>query len=147
MRNIDRRRGFALLVVLLMMLLGSALMFGAMNGSLAETEMARAGSMQRQVLVAAESEAWRALARADVATLRHLPLGPAGAVSHIDGNMMLNASVEKVDTAIVWIVATATIHGGSVIARHRIGISALIPHDTTDLSLHPVPERAWVELF
>ena len=141
------RRGFALVVVLLMMMLGGALMFGTMSGSLSETEAATVGTMQRQVLVGAESEAWNALASADAATLRHLPLGLAGAVSRVDGNMLLNATVEKVDTSIVWIVATATIHGGNLVARHRIGITALIPRDTADLSLHPVPERAWVELF
>jgi len=141
------RPGFALVIVLLMMILGSALMFGAMNGSLSETGVATAGTMQRQVLVGAESEAWNALANADVPTLRHLPLGLARAISRADGNIVLNATVEKVDTSIVWIVATATIHEGNLVARHRIGITALIPHDTTDLSLHPVPERAWVELF
>ena len=141
------RRGFALVIVLLLMILGSALMFGAIDGSLAETETARAGVIQRQVLVGAESEAWNALAAADVRTLRHLPLGPVGATSRSDGNIVLNATVEKVDTSIVWIVATATIHGGSLAARHRVGITALIPHDTTDFALHPVPERAWVELF
>src|SRR6185437_8888901 len=52
------RRGFALVIVLLLMILGSALMFGAINGSLTETETARAGTIQRQVLVSAESEAW-----------------------------------------------------------------------------------------
>ena len=141
------RRGFALVVVLLMMILGSALIFGAINGSLLETETATVGTMQRQVLVSAESEAWNTLANVNVPTLRHLPLGPAEATGRVDGNMVLNAAVEKVDTSIVWIVATATIHRGSLVARHRIGITALIPHDTTDLSLHPVPERAWVELF
>lgn len=141
------RRGFALLIVLVVMILGSALIFGAMNGSLSETELSAAGTMQRQVLVGAESEAWNTLTGIDVPTLRHLPLGPVGAISRTDGNILLNAMVEKVDTSIVWIVATATIHGGNLVARHRIGITALIPHDTTDLSLHPVPERAWVELF
>ena len=141
------RRGFALLIVLLMMILGSALMFGAINSSLGETETANAGALQRQVLVGAESEAWNAMANADVATLRALPIGRVGAVSHVDGNIVLNATVEKVDTSIVWIVATATIRGGSLVAHHRIGITALIPHDTTDLILHPVQERAWVELF
>jgi len=141
------RRGFALVVVLLMMILGSALMFGAIDGSLLETETATVGTIQRQVLVSAESEAWNTLANVNVPALRHLSLGPAAATSRVDGNMMLNAAVEKVDTSIVWIVATATYHGGSLVARHRIGITALIPRDTTDLSLHPVPERAWVELF
>jgi hypothetical protein len=141
------RRGFVLILVLLMMILGSALMVGAINGSLSETETASVGVTQRQLLVGAESEAWNALARADVAALRRLPLGLVGATSRIDGNVMLNATVEKVDTSIVWIVATATIHGGGSVARHRIGITALIPCDTADLSLHPVPERAWVELF
>jgi hypothetical protein len=141
------RRGFALILVLLMMILGSALMVGAINASLSDTETASVGTMQRQLLVGAESAAWDALVTADVPALRHLPLGLVGAASRIDGNVTLNATVEKVDTSIVWIVATATIHGGGSVARHRIGITALIPHDTADLSLRPVPERAWVELF
>ncbi|HXF24381.1 MAG TPA: hypothetical protein VN602_07665, partial [Gemmatimonadaceae bacterium] len=82
------RRGFALVIVLLLMILGSALMFGAINGSLAEQETARAGTIQRQVLVGAESEAWNALAAADVRTLRYLPLGPVGATSRSDGNIV-----------------------------------------------------------
>lgn len=122
-------------------------MAGAMNGSIFETETTWSGAMQRQVLVGAESEAWNALANVDVPALRHLPVGAVGTSSGVAGNMMLNATVQKVDTSIVWIVATATIHGGNLVARHRIGITALIPRDTTDLSLHPVPGRAWVELF
>lgn len=141
------RRGFALIIVMLLMALGSAIMVGAMNGSLAESETARIGTMQRRALVGAESEAWTTFGHLGAPALRDAPLGSVSATSRIVGEMTLIARVEKVDTSIVWIVATATIRRSAMVARHRVGMSALIPDDTADLRLHAVPERAWAELF
>lgn len=141
------RRGFALIIVILLMALGSALMIGAMNGSLAESETARIGTVQRRALVGAESAAWTIFGDLDAPALRHAPLGSVSATSRTVGDMTLIITADKVDTSIVWIVATATIRRSGIAARHRVGISALIPHDTADLMLRPVPERAWAELF
>lgn len=147
MRMMSGRRGFALVVVLLLMFLGCALIIGALTGSMWDAEAVHAETLQRQALVTAEAEAWNTLVSVDLPALRRLPLGPAVATNRLAGNIRLNATVEKVDTSIVWIVTTATIRQGGLVARHRIGVTALIPHDTTDLLLRPVPQRAWVELF
>ncbi|HEY5088047.1 MAG TPA: hypothetical protein VII66_11880 [Gemmatimonadaceae bacterium] len=141
------RRGFALIVVLLLMAVGSALMMGTMNDSVAEAETARIGTVRRRALVGAESQALTTLAALAPPALRRASLGTVTATTRVTGDMTLIATVEKVDTCVVWIVATATIRRPGIIARHRVGISALIPHDTTDLLLHPVPERGWAELF
>lgn len=122
-------------------------MLSAMNGSLAEGETARIGTMKRRVLVGAEAEAWTAASGLGAATLRSSPLGQVSATSRTVGDMTLIVTVEKVDTSNVWIVASAAIRRPGIVARHRVGISLLIPRDTVDLVLRPVPERAWAELF
>jgi len=145
MRN---RRGFTLIVVMLLMAVGTVLMFSAIDGSLAESETARTGTLRRRVLVASESELWTTLRAASVPALRTAPLGPVTATTTLADGVTLIATVDKVDTTVVWIVATATIHrAGVAVARHRVGMSALIPRDVADIALHPVPERAWAELF
>lgn len=144
--NADRR-GFVLIIVVLLTALGGILVMGLLNGSAGDAALARLETMQRRVLSGAESAAWGAFTGADASALRHRPPGPVSVVTRVMGDMTLIASVDKADTSVIWIVATATIQRGRRIARHRIGITALIPHDTTDLTLHLVPERAWVELF
>ena len=144
MRN---RRGFALITVMLLMAVGTALIVGAMNSSLAESEVSRAGTLHRRALVGAESELWATVSGLASATLRGRPLGVISATSRTVGDMTLIVTVDKVDTSVVWTVATATIRRSGMVARHRLGMTSLIPRDSTDPLLHPVSERAWVELF
>ena len=141
------RRGFALLIVLVLMAVGTALMINAMNGSLAEGEMARIGTLQRRALVSAESEAWVALTSLRTPALRRAPIGQVISTSRTVGDMTVMLTVEKVDMSNLWIVAGATIHRSALVARHRVGVSALSPNDSADLALYPLPERAWAELF
>lgn len=141
------RRGFALLIVMVLMAVGSAMMVAAMTESLAEDETARIGTMRRRALVGAESEAWTTLNGLGAPALRDAPLGQVSTGSRTVSDLVLTVTVEKVNTSDVWIVATATVRRAGNVARHRVGISAVIPGDTADLRLHPIPERAWAELF
>jgi hypothetical protein len=145
---IPDRRGFVLIIVLLLMAVGGALMLDAIDGSLAERGMVQSGTAQRRALVGAETTAWTALEQSIVPALRGAPLGRFSSVTRVVGDMTLTATLDRVDTSVVWIVAVATVRRSNVVvARHRVGISALIPRDTLDMVLHPVPERAWAELF
>ncbi|MFI5239646.1 MAG: pilus assembly PilX N-terminal domain-containing protein [Gemmatimonadales bacterium] len=141
------RRGFALVTVLLLMAVGTALMVAAMNGSLSDAATARGGTLQRRALVGAESEAWATFRSLNVAVLRAAPVGRISVASRTVDDMTVIATVDKTDNSNVWIVATATIRWSATVARHRVGLSALIPGDTADLALRLVPERAWAELF
>jgi hypothetical protein len=141
------RSGFALIMVLLLMAVGTALMFAAMNGSVAGAETADTGTLQRQALVGAESEAWTTFRGMSATAMRLAPLGRVSETNRISDEMTLIATVDKVDNSNVWIVATATIQRSAIVARHRIGLSVLIPGDTADLTLRLVPERGWAELF
>lgn len=129
------------------MAIGIALIFAAMNDSLFDAEAAGADTLRRRVLVGAESAAWNALSSSNAAVLRAAAAGRVSVATATDGEMTLITTVDKTDNSNVWIVATATIQRSATVARHRIGLSALIPSDTTDLTLHLIPERAWAELF
>jgi Tfp pilus assembly protein PilX len=139
--------GFALLIVLVLMAVGTALIFSAMNGALLEDEIARTGTARRRALVAAEAELWTAATTQSAAPMRIASPGRVSSTSQRIGELSLITTVDKVDTSNVWIVVSATIQQPGTVARHRLGISVQIPRDTGDLTLHPVPERAWAELF
>lgn len=145
MRN---RSGFALVVVLVLMAVGSALTIATISSSFAEDETARLGTLQRRALVAAESALWRTAGSLSVPAMRLAPPGPTTVSDLTSGDTRLTVTADKVDTSNVWLVVVATIRGSSgTIARHRLGMSLQIPRDTTALRLYPVPERAWAELF
>jgi hypothetical protein len=142
------QRGFALLIVMVLMAVGSALMVATINGSLAEGETAHIGTLQRRALVGAESAMWETVTDLAAPILRVAPLGPVSVSDQDVDDMHLTVTVDRVDTSNVWVVAIATIRGPSgMVARHRVGMSVIIPRDTSDLLLHPVEERSWAELF
>ncbi|MEO7104697.1 MAG: hypothetical protein ABI311_14940 [Gemmatimonadaceae bacterium] len=147
MNERSRRRGFALVIVVLLMAIGSALMIVALNASLANTDSAQGETMQKRALVAAETEAWTTLHGLRSSALRSAPQGRFSETNRTFGDLTLIATVDKVDNSNVWIVATATIRWSAAVARHRLGLSAFIPSDTADLLLRLVPERGWAELF
>ncbi len=142
-----RRGGFALVIVVLLMAIGSALMIVALNGSLANAASAEGETLQRRALVAAETEAWTTLNALRSPVLRSAPVGRLSETNRTIGDLTLIATVDKVDNSNVWIVATATIRWSAAVARHRVGLSAFIPGDSADLLLRLVPERGWAELF
>lgn len=147
MNDAHGRRGFALVIVVLLMAVGSALMIVALNGSSANTASAETATLQRRALVAAETEAWTTLHGLRSSALRGAPVGRFSETNRAVGDLTLIATVDKVDNSNVWIVAVATIRWSAAVARHRVGLSAFIPGDSADLLLHLVPERGWAELF
>ena len=147
MSPVRSRRGFALLTVMLLMAIATALVTAAMNSSLAESDVSQAGTLQRRVFVGAEAELWYTVTHLSPGVLRLRPLGTVSATSRTVGDMTLIVTVDKVDTSVVWTVATAIVRRSGTVARHRLGMTSLIPSDSTDLAIHPVSERSWVELF
>jgi hypothetical protein len=130
-----------------LMAVGTALMFAAIDGVLSDGSLSTTETLRQRVLVGAESEAWTTFRGLSASVLRAAPVGRVSATTRTVGDMELIASVDKVDTSFVWIVAVATIRRSTSVARHRVGLSAIIPADSADLTLRPVPERAWAELF
>ena len=141
------RRGVALLIVIFLMAVSAALMLSATDAALSDVSAVTSVTDRDRTIVAAEAELWRTLATLDARVLRSAPRGRISALRSTEGALTLTRSVEKADTTNVWIVATATISSGSRLAKHRLGMSVLLPNDPADSVLVPIRDRAWVELF
>ncbi len=143
-----RREGFALLLVVVLLGLACALALSALDSNIAEANAVHLDHMRRRTTMAAESEVWNTILSQNADDIRRAPLGTASVTRRMEGDITLISTIDKVDTTNVWIVATAAIlTSSSVMARHRVGLSARIPRDSADSVLHVLPERAWVELF
>jgi type II secretory pathway pseudopilin PulG len=142
------REGFVLVAALLAIVLIGALAVGVM---FATTEDTRAGSsaVARDIaLMAAES----AIAMAITNRTTVLPglIGPSGTMSHqVEGSgPSVIVYITRLDSAMYWIVADATPDGVHSGARRRIGIIVTaVESGDRAITLDPVFERAWSELF
>ena len=141
------RRGVALLIVIFLMAVSASLMLSATDAALSDVSAVTSVTDRDRTTAAAELELWQTLATLDARVMRSAPRGRISAMRRTEGALTLTRSVEKTDTTNVWIVATATMRSGSRFAKHRVGMSVLIPDDPADSVLVPIPDRAWVELF
>lgn len=142
-----RRSGFALLIALAAILIGSALMLAALFRVQSDSALARSGTLRRIATVAAETAIWATVDHADARSLRAMPVGTVTRSVIIDGEITIAVTLTRTDTAFVWIVADASILRGAQRARHRVGITGALTRDTTRVELLPLAGRAWVDAF
>ena len=112
-----------------------------------DAQVARAETLRQRAFVGAESALWAAAAIADVRTLRTAPIGAVATVGATLTDLTTTTIITKVDSTILWIVAIADVTRGRETAHHRLGMSLRMASDTADLTLYPIPTRAWTELF
>jgi Tfp pilus assembly protein PilX len=142
------RNGFALVAALLAIVLIGALVAGAMFATTEETRVGAAGVARELALATAESAIASLVSEANIA--RPTEVGLAGVISwtgQISGRPV-TLYLTRLDSTIYWVVAEAAadpLHSG---ARRRIGMLVMTERrpDGT-ISLNPISERAWSELF
>ena len=137
----------ALLIVLFVMALAAALMLATNDRVMSDLGAVSRITDRDRTIVAAEAEVWRTLAALDARVVRTAPVGRVLSQRTVVGDMVLTRTVEKTDTTNVWIVGTATVRTGAALARHRVGMSLVLPSDLADSVLVPIPHRAWTDLF
>ncbi len=142
-----RRPGFALLIALAAILIGSALMITTLFRVQSDSALARSGTLRRIVDVAAERAIWTTVDNTDPRMLRALPIGTVIRSAATDGDATIAVTLTRTDTMFVWIVVDASILRGAQRARHRAGISVALARDTTRVRLLPLAARAWVDAF
>lgn len=142
-----RRPGFALLIALAAILIGSALMMATFFRVQSDSALARSGTLRRIVDVAAERAIWTTVDNTDPRMLRALPIGTVIRSAATDGDATIAVTLTRTDTMFVWIVVDASILRGAQRARHRAGISVALARDTTRVRLLPLAARAWVDAF
>ena len=147
-RTGEHRSGFALVAALLAIVLIGALVAGAMFATTEETRVTTTGAARELALATAESAIASLVSDANVA--RPTEVGVAGVISgtgQISGRPA-TLYLTRLDSTIYWVVAEAAadpLHSG---ARRRIGMLVTTERrpDGT-ISLNPISERAWSELF
>jgi type II secretory pathway pseudopilin PulG len=147
-RRHDYQRGFALVAALLAIVLIGAVVAGAMFATTEETRAGATGTARELALITAESAVASLVSQASVA--RPNEVGVAGVISEtaqISGRPV-TLYLTRVDSTLYWVVAEAAagpLHSG---ARRRIGLLVTTERrlDGT-ISISPISERAWSELF
>jgi Tfp pilus assembly protein PilX len=147
-RRHGHQRGFALVAALLAIVLIGALVAGGMFATTEETRVGATGAARELALIAAESAIASRVSEASVT--RPNEVGVAGVISEtaqISGRPV-TLYLTRLDSTIYWVVADAAadpVHSG---ARRRIGMLLTTERrlDGT-ISISPISERAWSELF
>ncbi|MGI8547404.1 MAG: hypothetical protein ACR2M1_08710 [Gemmatimonadaceae bacterium] len=147
MSAIRGRNGFALLIALAAILIASALMLAAQYSVQSDITLSRAGTLRRLAAVASETAAWNAVENITAAIVRGDSIGSVRKSIVVNGSDTTTVVLIKTDTTFAWLVADASILRGSQRARHRVGVTLVIPRDTMRMTLVPIAGRAWVEAF
>ncbi len=147
MSAIRGRNGFALLIALAAILIASALMLAAQYSVQSDITLSRAGTVRRLAAVASETAAWNAVDNITAAIVRGDSIGSVRKSIVVNGSDTTTVVLIKTDTTFAWLVADASILRGSQRARHRVGVTLVIPRDTMRMTLVPIAGRAWVEAF
>lgn len=121
-----QRRGVALLVALVALLLIGALVTATLFRVQSDVRLAREGMARRQAEVAAERALRLAAASTSSATVRALPIGATVASGDRTGGVVTTVSITRIDTALAWLVATAAAPSVRGTARARLGIDAIV---------------------
>jgi Tfp pilus assembly protein PilX len=142
------RSGFALVAALLAVVLIGALVAGAMFATAEETRVGTTGIARDIALMAAESALSAAVTSGGVA----LPnsVGVAGAKSQtteISGRRVTLYST-RLDSTTYWFVAQCAADASHSGAQRRVGILVRAQRKAdSSISIMPISERAWSELF
>jgi hypothetical protein len=140
------RKGFALIAAVLAIVLIGALVAGAMFATTEETKVGSAGIARDMALIAAES----ALASAVTTSALPTRIGIGGMTSRRSelGGRPVNVYVTRLDSTIYWFVAESAADASHSGAQRRVGI-LVAAHSQADssISISPISERAWSELF
>jgi Tfp pilus assembly protein PilX len=140
------RKGFALIAALLAVVLIGALVAGAMFATTEETKVGSTAGARDVALTAAES----ALASAISMSALPTSIGVGGTTSQATefSGRAVNVYSTRLDSTIYWLVAESAADASHSGAQRRVGIF-VTAHAQPDgsISITPISERAWSELF
>lgn len=139
------RRGVALLVALVALVVVGALTAATLLRVQSELAIALDGSARRRAEGAAELALRTALATGDCAALRSQPLGAVRRVTTMTGGVTTSVETIRTDSTLVWVVATGIAPGVRGAARSRVGVSASIGAGAG--APQPLPGDAWAAVF
>jgi hypothetical protein len=140
-----KRRGVALLVALVAVIVVGALTAATLLRVQSELAIALDGSARRRAEAAAELALRMALATGDRVALRSRPIGSVQRVTTVTGGVTTTIETVRTDSTLLWIVATGVAPGVRGDARSRVGASASIAGGAGPPQ--PLPGDTWVAVF
>ena len=120
------RRGVALLIALVAVIVVGALTAATLLRVQSELSIALDGAARRRSDAAAELALRMALVTGDVVAMRSHPIGSVQRVTTVTGGVTTIVETVRTDSTLVWIVATGIAPGVRGDARSRVGVSASI---------------------
>jgi Tfp pilus assembly protein PilX len=142
----DDRRGVALLLALVALLVIGALLAGALYRVQSELRLARDGMMRRAAEVAAERALRVSIATSSSAAARALPIGASSISTDDTDGAHTVITMARVDATLVWIVASASEPSVRGVARAQVGVTASLA-PTGSSALQIVQGDAWAPGF
>lgn len=131
-RHPGARPGVALLAALAALLLVGALATALALRVREDAHAARLTMLRLRARDAAEGRLWATLPTLDARVVRKEPVGRATVRSDRDGAVDATVTITRVGARPVWVVAAATVHWGSDLARDRVGVTLVLPDDPED---------------
>lgn len=141
-----QRRGVALLVALLALVLIGALVSATLLRVQSDARLARDAMARTRAEAAAERMVRVTLATTTSATMRALPIGAGTTSTDLTNGVTTVVTVVRTDSLLAWIDATASAPCVRGRARARLGASASIaPMGSASLLL--LPGDAWAQVY
>lgn len=139
------RRGVALLIALVAVIVVGALTAATLLRVQSEFTIALDGAARRRAEAAAELALRMTLATGDRAALRSQPIGMVQRVTTVTGGVTTTVETVRTDSTLVWVVAAGVAPGVRGDARSRVGVSASIAGGSG--SPQPLPGDTWAAVF
>lgn len=140
------RRGVALLLALVALLVLGALVSAALFRVQGDVRLAREGMARRRAEVAAERVLRTAVASTPSASIRALPIGASLVWTDVTDGVRTTLVIVRTDTALAWLDATSTLPAVRGSARARLGVSATIAASGV-APLQVLGGDAWAALY
>jgi hypothetical protein len=134
------RRGFALVLAILAVVVAGALIVAAHIAVTLEHRMAASAIARQRAFAASEFGLWSAVAGWDSSSLALPPGGATVRVFHAGGDSA-TVTTFRLDERTYWLVAEAAVGE----ARRRTGANVLVSTDSTETFVRRV-SRSWVDL-
>ena len=141
-----QRRGVALLIALLALVLIGALVSATLLRVQSDARLARDAMARTRAEAAAERTIRITLATTSSATIRALPIGAGTTSTDLTNGVTTVVTVVRTDSALAWIDATASAPSVRGTARVRLGASASIA-PIGNASLQLLAGDAWAQVY
>ena len=141
-----QRRGVALLIALLALLLIGALVSATLLRVQSDARLARDAMARKRAEAGAERMIRITLATTSSAIMRARPIGARTTSTDLTDGVTTIVNVVRTDSTLAWIVATASAPSVRGSARAQLGASATIA-PVGSASLQLLPGDAWAQVY